>query len=297
MSETKPRFAVELSLLGLLALLWGSSYAFTKVAVAEIPPLTLVSLRVTLALPFLLLVLLLRRETMPRGRRVWGELLVQALLNSIVPWTLLAWGQRHVDSALASVLNSTSPIFVIFITLLLTRHETLAPRRILGACIGLAGVVLIVGVDALRGFGSEVLGQLAALAGALLYGFAAIHGRRFAALPAAAAAAGIMLWAAVCLVPLSLAVERPWTLAPSWQALGAAAALGILCTGTALCLYFRLVRTLGSLGVASQAYLRAGVGVLLGTLLLGETIAPVVGLGLAAAVLGVALINLPARRR
>ncbi|HKY94283.1 MAG TPA: EamA family transporter [Kiloniellales bacterium] len=297
MSQAQPRLAVELSLLGLLALLWGSSYAFTKVAVAEIPPLTLVALRVSLALPFLLVVLRLQGERLPRGRGPWSQLLVQSTLNSIVPWTLLAWGQRHVDSALASVLNSTSPIFVIFITLLVTRHERLAPRRILGACIGLAGVVLIVGVDALAGLGSAVLGQLAALGGALLYGFAAIYGRRFARLPAAAAAAGIMLWAVIFLVPASLAIDRPWTLAPSWEALAAAAGLGILCTGTALCLYFRLVRTLGSLGVASQAYLRAGVGVLLGTVLLGETVTPVVGLGLGAAVLGVALINLPSRHR
>jgi drug/metabolite transporter (DMT)-like permease len=297
MSEAKPRLAVELSLLALLALLWGSSYAFTKIAVAEIPPVTLVALRVSLALGFLLIVLKVRDERLPRGPQVWPQLFVQASLNSIVPWTLLAWGQRHIDSALATVLNSTSPIFVILITLLVTRHERLAPRRILGACIGLAGVVLIVGLDALRGLGSEVLGQLAALSGAFLYGFAAIYGRRFAALPPASAAAGIMLWAVLCLVPLSLAFERPWTLTPSWQALAATAALGILCTGTALILYFRLVRTLGSLGVASQAFLRSGVGVLLGVLLFGEIIGPIVGLGLAAAILGVALINLPARRR
>jgi drug/metabolite transporter (DMT)-like permease len=292
-----PRLAGELALLGLLALLWGSSYALIKVAVAEIPPLTLVALRVTLALPFLLLVMRLQGAALPRGRRRWAALLGQSLLNSILPWTLLAWGQRSVDSALASVLNSTSPIFVFFLTLLVTRHEALSLRKLSGACLGLAGVVLIVGVDALDGLGQEVLGQLAAVGGAVLYACAAVAARRFTGLPASATAAGVMLWAVLWLVPLSLAVDRPWTLAPSGRALGAALALGIFCTGLALALYFRLMRTLGSLGVASQAYLRAGVGVLLGTLLLGESIAPAVGLGLVAAVLGVAAINLPQRRR
>lgn len=296
----KPRLAVELALLGLLALLWGSSYTLIKVAVAEIPPLTLVAFRVTLALPFLLVVLRVRGTPLPRGGRLWAALLSQSMLNAILPWTLLAWGQRSVDSALASVLNSTAPIFVFFITLFVTPRsnagEALNARKLFGACLGLIGVLLIVGVDALQGLGDELLGQLAALVGALLYALAAISGRRFAHLPASATAAGVMLWAVLWLVPLSLAVDRPWMLAPSWQALAAASALGILCTGCALLLYFRLVRTLGPLGVTSQAYLRAGVGVLLGTLVLGESIEPMVGLGLLAAVAGVLAINWPASR-
>lgn len=289
------RLPLELSLLALLALLWGSSYLFTKVAVAEIPPLTLVAARVTLAALFLLLVMALRGQSLPRDALTWRRLLVQSLLNCSIAWSLLAWGQQHIEASLASVLNSTSPLFVFFITLLVTRHEPAGALRLAGACLGLLGVLLIVGVDALAGLGQQVAGQAAALFSAVLYGCAAIYGRRFGHLPPTVTAAGTTLCAALCVLPAALLLERPWTLSPGLESLASAAILGVVCTGTALLLYFRLVRTLGSLGVASQAYLRAGVGVLLGVVVLGEEITAVVALGVLAAVAGVAAINLPRR--
>lgn len=285
--DRRPEFA----LLGLLALLWGASYFFIGVAITEIPPLTLIALRITVAALVLLAVLAARREALPRDRATWGRLMIQSCLNATVAWTLLAWGQQHIASGVASVLNSTSPLFVFFITLLVTRHESAAPLRLLGACLGVAGVALIVGEEALTGLARGVAGQLAALASASLFAMAAIHGRRFGHLTPTAAAAGTMLCAFVTLTPLALVVDAPWRLSPSAEALGAAVALGALSTGVAMMIYFRLIRTLGSLGVASQAYLRAGVGVALGVAFLGETVTPVVGLGLLAALTGVALIN------
>lgn len=295
--NTRLETARELALLALLALLWGSSYLFIKVAVAEIPPLTLIAARVTVAAGVLLAVVAWKSERLPAEPALWGALLVQAALNGIVPWTVLAWGQQYVDSALASVLNSTSPLFVFFITWAVTRHEAVGAMKLAGAMLGLVGVVLIVGVDALAGLGRQVAGQLAALAGALLYGLAAVNGRRFASLSPTVTAAATMLWASLCLVPASLVFERPWTLDPSAQALASAFALAVFCTALALMLYFRLVHTLGSLGVASQAYLRAGVGVILGVVLLGETVTPLIAVGLAASILGVAAINLAPRVR
>lgn len=289
------RLGAELALLGLLALLWGSSYLFIKVAVAEIPPVTLIALRVAGACLFLLGVMAWRGHRLPRDGATWRALLVQAVLNSIGAWTVLAWGQQFVDAGLAGVLNSTSPIFVFIATALVTRHERLGGRRLAGACVGLGGVVLIVGPDVLRGLGAAVAGQAACLLGAALYAGAAIYGRRFAGLPPVTAAAGTMIWATLVLVPLAFIVDAPLSPLPSARALAAAAALSVLCTGVALLLYFRLVRTLGSMGVASQSYLRAAVGVLLGAAILGETVTLPVGVGLAAAVAGVALINWPAR--
>ncbi|MBK8176695.1 MAG: EamA family transporter [Rhodospirillales bacterium] len=280
----------ELPLLTLLALLWGSSYLFLKVAVSEIPPLTLIALRVTGAAGFLLVVLRLRGETLPRDWRTRRMLLRQALFNSICAWTILAWGQQFVDASLASVLNSTSPIFVFAFTALVTHHEPLGGRKLAGVIIGFLGVVLIVGVAALRGLGTQVAGQLACLTGAALYAGAAIYGTRFSHLPAVVTAAGTMTWASVVLVPLALVLDRPWTLNPSVKAIGATATLSVFCTAIALLIYFRLVRTIGSVGVASQGYLRAGVGVVLGLLLLGETISPSVAVGLVAAITGVVLI-------
>lgn len=293
-SQHSPR--TELPLLALLALLWGSSYLFLKVAVTEIPPITLIALRVAGAAGFLLVVLRLRGETLPRDWNTRRMLLQQAFFNSIAAWTVLAWGQQFVDAGLASVLNSTSPIFVYLFTALVTRHEPLGGRKLAGAFIGFFGVVLIVGVAALRGFGSQVAGQLACLTGAALYACAAIYGTRFSHLSAVATAAGTMTWATAVLVPLALFLERPWTLNPSAKAIGATAMLSVFCTAVALLIYFRLVRTIGSMGVASQSYLRAGVGVVLGLLLLGETITPSVAAGLVAAIVGVALINAPTRK-
>jgi drug/metabolite transporter (DMT)-like permease len=289
----RQNLTAELLLLALLALLWGSSYLFVKVAVVDIPPITLIALRVTGAAVFLIAVMRMRGEKLPRDARTWRMLYVQAIFNSIVAWTVLAWGQQFVDASLASVLNSTSPIFVFLFTALVTRHEMLNGRKLLGALVGFTGVVLIIGIDALRGLGAQVVGQLACLLGAALYGCAAIYGKRFSHVSALTTAAGTMICATVTLVPLSFIFERPWTIHPSVAAIGATAALSVFCTGAALLIYFRLVQTIGSMGVASQSYLRAGVGVILGVAILGETLSLPAATGIAAAIIGVALINWP----
>lgn len=292
----RPALSLEYALLGALALLWGSSYLFTKTAVAEIPPTTLVALRVSGAAAFLLAAMGIRGERLPAGRALWGAFLAQSVLGSIAAWLLLAWGQARVDASLASVLNSTSPIFVLLITALFLRHEPLRPVKMLGAGLGLCGVVMIVGLEALNGLGDEIAGQLACLAGAACYGAAAIYGRRFKGVSPLSVATGAMLWATAVLVPAAFLLEDPLALSPSVKALGAAAMLAIPCTGVALLIYFRLIQTLGSLGAASQAFLRAGVGVMLGVLLLGESVRASVGVGLLITILGVALINWPPAR-
>lgn len=294
---TSPNLRTELPLLALLALLWGSSYLFIKIAVAEIPPVTLIALRVLGAAVFLMIVMELRSERFPRDAKTWWMLLIQAFFNSIGAWTVLAWGQQYVDSGLASVLNSTSPIFVFLITAMVTRHEVLGGRKLLGAALGVLGVVLIVGVDALRGLGDQVAGQVACLVGAVLYAGSAIYGKRFGHISAVTTAAGTMIWASAVLVPLALILDQPWTLAPSMAAISSTAVLSIVCTGVALLIYFRLVRTLGSMGVASQSYLRAGIGVILGLVFLSETFILPVAVGLGAAIAGVTLINWPVRQK
>ena len=287
----------ELPLLALLALLWGSSYLFIKIAVAEIPPVALIALRVLGAAIFLLLVMGARSASLPRDPHTWRMLLLQAVFNSIGAWTVLAWGQQYVDSGLASVLNSTSPIFVFFITALVTRHKLLGGRKLAGAILGVFGVAMIVGTDTLRGLGDQMAGQIACLIGAALYAGAAIYGKRFAHISAVATATGTMIWASIVLVPLALLLDQPWTLNPGPMALAATAILSIFCTGIALLIYFRLVRTLGSMGVASQSFLRAGIGVVLGIVFLGETFTLPVATGLCAAIAGVALINWPTTRK
>ncbi|HYS12902.1 MAG TPA: EamA family transporter, partial [Burkholderiaceae bacterium] len=285
--------AIELSLLGLLALLWGSSYVLIKLALASFPPLTLIAIRVTVASVLLLAAMRLRHERFPRDGATWRGLVVQAFFNSVGAWTVLAWGQQHVDSGLAGVLNSTSPLFVFLLTLLWTRHEPVTVRKTVGALLGFAGVVLVLGVDALTGIGRQVMAQLAVLLGAVLYAFAALNGRRFSSLPPTVTAAATMLCATFWLIPVSLVADQPWNLRPTVGSLTAALALGVFCTALALLLYFRLLRTLGPIGVTSQSYLRCGISVLLGVLVLGEHVTATIGFGLLAIVLGVAAINTP----
>jgi drug/metabolite transporter (DMT)-like permease len=301
----QPRRATEFALLAVLAGLWGSSYLLIKLALATLPPLTLIALRVSIAAILLLMLMRLRGEHLPRDPGNLRALFMQSLLNSSLAWLVLAWGQQYVPSGTAGVLNSTSPLFVFLIALasLLfspaarrkTRDST--PLRALGVALGLVGVVLVIGVDALNGLGQQTLAQAAILGGAFLYACAAISGQRLVHLSPLVTACGTLCWATLTLLPLAIVIDRPWTLSPSPTSLGAAVALGVFCTAFALILYFRLIRTLGPMGVASQSYLRAGVSVLLGFLVLGEQPPPSVLAGLLLTIIGVALINWPVRRR
>ncbi len=227
----------------------------------------------------------------------WKNFVIQSFFNSFGAWMLVAWGQQYVESGLAAVLNSTSPIFVFLLTWLVTKHEAVSRRKIIGAFTGLAGVILIIGIDALQSLGQQVIAQLALLLSAMFYGYAAIIGKRFAALPSTVTAAGVMIAATCVLVPASLIVDQPWTLSPSLTSLAAVIILGIFGTAVALLLYFRLINTLGSMNAASQSYLRMGIGVILGMIIFGEQLSFVVALGVVVAILGVALINMPTRAR
>ena len=295
MSQQQPRFAIEVALLILLAVLWGSSYLWIKIAVHTIPPLTLIAARVAIAALVLGAVVMWLGYTWPRDLQTWRLLFVQAFLNSAGAWTILAWGQQFVDSGLAGVLNSTSPLFVLLFTLVWTRHEAITKAKVTGVLLGIGGVIAIVGFDALRGLGQQVVAQLAVLLGAVMYAGAAIYGKqKFNHLHPTATAAGTMICASACLVPLSLVIDRPWRLEPAREAIIATVILSVLCTALALLLYFRLLRTLGSIRVASQSYLRAGLSVVLGIVVLGEQITAVVVFGALATIIGVALINMPA---
>lgn len=286
----------EFALLAVLAGLWGSSYLLIKVALATIPPVTLMAIRVTLAAAFLLVVMRVRREHLPKDGSSWRNLFVQSLLNSSVAWLVLAWGSQYVPSGMAGVLNSTSPLFVFLLTAFSFNASSggaTTLKKITGVVLGFVGVLLVVGVDSLRGLGQQTMAQAAVLFGAFLYACAALNGKRLAHLSPLVTATGTMLWAAVTLVPLSLLLEQPWTLTPSSTSLAAATTLSILCTGIALIIYFRLMHTLGAMGVASQSYLRAGVSVLLGLIVLGEQLSATVLIGLVVTIVGVALINWP----
>lgn len=291
-----PTLTFDLALLGILATLWGASYTFIKIGVETIPPVTLIAARTLIAGFILLLVMHLRGIALPKDRGLWLGFLVQACLNSVVPFTLIAWGEKTVDAGLATILNSTSPIFTFLLMALLVRHEAVTARKLFGVVAGITGICLIVGLEALGGFGDALLAQLAIVAATVCYAGAAIFGRRFKTLDPSVPAAGSMLCGTAILIPASLAIDQPWQLAPSMESLLALIALSVLSTALAFTIYFRLLHTLGSVGTTSQAYLRVPIGVAIGVLFLGETLASTAWLGLACVVLGVAAMTIPARR-
>ena len=279
-----------------LATLWGASYSFIRVGVETIPPVTLIAARTMIAAALLLAVMAARRIALPRDAGTWRSLAVQALLNSVIPFTLIAWGQQVVEAGLATILNSTAPIFTFLITWGFTRHEPATARKLFGVIAGLAGVTLIVGVQALAGAGRELWSQLAIVAATVCYAGAAIFGRTFTGLSPLVPAAGSMLCGAAILIPLSLLVDRPWTLAPSSSSLAALAGLSVFSTALAFLIYFRLLDTLGSVGTTAQAYLRVPIGVAIGVAFLGESPSPTVWAGLVCVVIGVAAMTAPVRK-
>jgi drug/metabolite transporter (DMT)-like permease len=286
----------ELALLLALATLWGASYTFIKIGVATIPPITFIAARTLIAGAILLAILGWRRLSLPKDAATWRRFMLQACLNSVVPFTLIAWAETSIDAGLAVILNATSPIFTFLLTAAITRHEPTTPRKLFGVVAGIVGISLIVGLQAFNGLGRELWAQLAVVGATIAYAGAAIFGRNFRGLDPMMPAAGSMISGAAILIPLSLLVDRPWTLAPSAASIAALFGLAIFSTALAFVIFFRLIHTLGSVGTTSQAYLRVPIGVGIGAVFLGETLTTSAWFGLACVIVGVAAMTLPARK-
>jgi len=292
----RQNMAFEFALLALLATLWGASYTFIKVGVATIPPISLIAARTLIAGLLLVVIMHWRGLTLPKDAATWRRFLFQACLNSVIPWTLIAWGERSLDAGLATILNSTAPIFTFLLTFAITRHEAVTSQKLVGVVSGMVGICLIVGVQALAGLGEQLAAQIVLLLAAICYAGAAIFGRAFKDLDPMAPAAGSLLCGAAILIPLSVVVDRPWTLAPSMNSLLALLALAVFSTAFAFVIYFRLIQTLGSVGATAQAYLRVPIGVAAGVVFLGEKPSSTAWIGLACVVVGVAAMTIPARK-
>lgn len=259
--------------LALLSLLWGGSFFFAKVAVRDLPPLAVVLARVALAALALGLALAWRGVPLPRGAPLWRAFAAMGLLNNLVPFTPLFWGQTVIPSALASVLNATTPLFSLLVARAVIPGEGLAPGKVAGILLGLAGVAILVGVEAAAGARAALLPALACLGAALSYGCASVFGRRFGRLgvdPAAAAFGQTAATSALAL-PLVLAFAPPWRVAPPGAPVWAALlALGLLSTALAYVLFFRLLATAGPVNTSLVTLLVPVSATLLGGLFLGE---------------------------
>jgi drug/metabolite transporter (DMT)-like permease len=287
----------SLALVATLALLWGASFPILKVAVETIPPLTVTALRAFLG--GLLLLALLGRDIplLWRSGVPASTYFIQAIFNCVLPWTLVAWAARTIDASLVTILNSLSPIFTFILTWAITRHEPATGRKFVGVLLGIAGVVIIIGIDALKGIGTHTLAELACVAGSFAYAIAAIIGTRFGKVTPLVPAAGAVLTSTLILVPLALLIEAPWTVQPAARSMLAVVGLAVLSTGAAFYVYFRLLSTVGSIATTSQAYLRILVGVTLGVTLLGEQLTWSMVAGMVLVMGGVVAMTLPDRRR
>ena len=270
------RSAEQLQLLALSAL-WGGSFFFVGVAVEELPPLTIVFIRVALASLALLAILRAAGAPMPRSVRVWAAFLGMGALNNVIPFCLIVWGQTQIASGVASILNATTPLFTVLVAHLATADEKATGGRLVGAVVGFAGVAAILGPGALGALGGAIPAQLACLAAALSYACAGVFGRRFRNMGVApvATAAGQVTASALLLLPAMLVVDRPWMLPiPSPATLAALAGLALLSTALAYILYFRILAAAGATNLLVVTFLIPVSAILLGVLVLGETLAP-----------------------
>ena len=282
--------AAAWGLLLTLSLLWGGSFLFIRVAVAEIPTLSVVLARVAIAALTLLLVARLTGVALPRDRRSWRDHLVMGLLNNVVPFVLIVWGQRTLGAGLASILNATTPIFGVVIAHLFTTDDKATPLKAAGVGIAFLGVAVLVGVDALAGLGEHLLAELACLAAALSYGFSALWSRRFRGRPPIATAAGQLTCSTLVMAPAVLLLDPPWMhAAPSPTTVAAVLALALLSTALAYVLFFRLTTVVGPTNTMLVTFLIPPSAILLGFVVLGERLAPqhlagvaLIGLGLLA---------------
>ena len=285
---------LEWSQLLALSVLWGGSFFFVGVAVQELPTFTIVVARVLLAAVILLVAMRATATALPGDPAVWAAFVTMGVLNNVIPFCLIVWGQGHIASGVASILNATTPLFTVLVAHALTADEKLTPARVGGVVLGLAGVAVMIGPQALSTLGVAVVAQLACLAAAVAYAFAGVFGRRFRRLGVApmATAAGQLTASSLILLPIWLLVDQPWTLPlPGAPTLAALLALAALSTALAYILYFRILATAGATNLLLVTLLIPVSAVLLGVGLLGERLLAQHMAGMALIALGLAVID------
>jgi len=258
-------------LIVVLSVIWGASFFFVEIAVERMPPLTIVLYRVGFAAFLLLGFVWLTHRKMPKKRDVWVAFLALGALNNVIPFSLITWGQRHIDSSLASILNATTPVFSVILAHFLTKDEPLTKNRLTGVLFGWLGVAVLIGIDSLNGMGMKMAGELAVLGAALLYALAAIFGRRFKDIDPVVVAAGMLTGAFVIMVPLVFMFEHPMALEPTMMTWAALFGLSAISTSLAYIIYFYVLGKAGATNILLVTFLIPVSAIFLGMTGLGET--------------------------
>lgn len=265
--------AANWAMLILLSLIWGGSFLFARIAVQEVPPLTLVFLRVSLAALTLNLVAAFMAGPVSHSFRLWSAFAVMGLLNNIIPFSLIFYGQQEIGAGLAAIVNAMTPIWTALFAHAATRDERLSMRKSLGIALGFAGVATLIGSAALKGLEASAIAQTAVLGATISYGMAGVWGRRFAKTPPLQTARGQLTMSSVLIIPLVFLFENPLDLAmPSTSAIWSIILLAMLCTAFAYILFFRILASSGAVNISLVTFLVPPSAIILGILVLGETL-------------------------
>jgi drug/metabolite transporter (DMT)-like permease len=277
-----------------LATVWGGSFLFNAILVAELPVITIVAIRVTVAALALWGFVRVTGRKIPTSPQVWGALLILGVLNNAIPFSLIVQGQTQITSGLASILNATTPLFTILVAGFFLTDERFSVLRVLGVVVGFSGVILMVGPEALSGLGDDFWAQLCALGAALSYGFASVFGRRFRELRVdpVMVATGQVTMSSLVLWPIALWIDGPQDIMGlSFNAAASMFGLAVLCTSFAYILYFRILERAGATNISLVTFLVPISAIILGVLVLGERIFIKEIMGMTLIGMGLAIID------
>ena len=287
---------MDWGLLVLLSLLWGGSFLCVGIAVQDLPVLTIIALRVSLAALVLWGIALFCGHQLPRGRKTWQAFLALGLLNNVIPFGLIVFGQQTIGAGLAAILNATTPLWTVLIAALFLADERFSKQKLFGVLLGLVGVIVMVGPDSLAGISRNLGAQLAVLGATLSYAFASVFGRRFAAakISPLQTALGQVTASSFILVPLALMIDTPWASAlPSQATIFAILGLAVLSTAGGYLLFFNILERAGATNVSLVTLLIPPSAIAMGMLFLEETLQGIHFIGLALIILG--LLSLQGR--
>ena len=274
-----------------LSMFWGGSFFFNKIALGELPAFTIVFARVGIGAVALNILVRLLGQRVPRSPDLWFAFVIMGLLTNTIPFCMMVVGQRDIAIGLASVLNATTPLFTVMLAPLMARDEKINPAKLAGVVLGLVGVSVLVGADALAGLDRGVIGELLCLGAALAFALSGLYGRRFRTMGVSplVTAAGQVTTSAVIMLPIA-ALDAPWDLAPPSAAVwGALLCLGLLSTTLGYVLFYRILAAAGAINLMLVTFLQPAFAILLGAVILGERLnlrqfagMALIGLGLAA---------------
>ncbi|BCH53570.1 DMT family transporter [Agrobacterium vitis] len=294
MQKTQTMGIFDWALLLILSVLWGGAFFFSKVALAELPPFIVVLARVAIAALALFIYLRATRQAIPIAIGTWVAFFCMGLLNNLIPFSLLFWGQTQIASGLASILNATTPIFSIIVAHFLTTDERMTLNKLAGIVLGFMGVALLMAGNAFSSHALPFLALLACLAAALSYGFAGVFGRRFRrmGITPATSAFGQTMATTIMMIPIVLLIDTPWLLVmPSGKVIAALIGLGLLSTALAYIIFFHILAVGGAINSSLVTLLIPVSAILLGSLFLGEVLAINHSVGMALISVGLLLID------